>query len=287
MYGDWLATVTRQFQDAFGGIEAEYNFDLGPEYEVAICNVLRSVLPRRYGVCRGFVVAKGGELAGDDIIVFDADRYPVLRSLGEDLSRKQKVPAEAVLAYIEAKHTLHIQGAGPQSLTRAAVQTNAIKQLPRERLEHRHRFSYFDLGPQVNPPPIMPKYCNPWYTAIWSRRVDWGGLSKENCFPAMIDSLGVPLTTDFIATPDGCLLPCRQEASGMGTKRTINPFLYEDTEHVWFPIENQGFGLATFFLLYAIGWINLPDIDWPGTIGGYMKATPIYHRVRDPVPPPS
>ena len=95
MYGDWLSSVTRQFQDAFGRIEAEYNFDLGPEFEIAICNVLRGLLPRRYGVCRGFVVAKDGTTAGDDIIVFEADRYPVLRSLGEDLSRKQKVPADS------------------------------------------------------------------------------------------------------------------------------------------------------------------------------------------------
>lgn len=280
MYGDWLSSVTRQFQDAFGQIEAEYNFDLGPEFEIAVCNVLRGLLPRRYGVCRGFVVAKDGTTAGDDIIVFEADRYPVLRSLGEDLSRKQKVPAEAVLAYIEAKHTLHIQGIGPQSLHKSAKQTNAVKALMRERLEPRYRFNYFDLGAQVKPATGMPKYCNPWYTAIWCRKVEWGELTSSNFFPTMIDSLNVPLTADFVATPDGCLLPVRKEMTEDGrTKRTPNPFLYEDTEHVWFPIENQGFGLATFFLQYAMGWINLPEIDWNGTINGYMKTTPVYHRL--------
>ncbi len=280
MYGDWLSSVTRQFQDAFGRIEAEYNFDLGPEFEIAICNVLRDLLPRRYGVCHGFVVAKDGTTAGDDIIVFEADRYPVLRSLGEDLSRKQKVPAEAVLAYIEAKHTLRIQGIGPQSLHKAAAQTNEVKALTRERLEPRYRFNYFDLGAQVKPAPGMPTYCNPWYTAIWCRKIDWGEFTSSNFFPTMIDALGVPLTTDIVATPDGCLMPARTEVMEDGsTKRTINPFLYADTEHVWLPIENQGFGLATFFLLYAIGWINLAEIDWAGTISGYMKTIPVYHRL--------
>lgn len=280
MYGDWLSSVTKQFQDAFNQIESEHNFELGQEFEVAICNVLRVLLPKRYGVCRGFVVARDGSTAGDDIIVFEADRYPVLRSIGEDLSRKQRVPADAVLAYIEAKHTLRIQGTGPQSLYKAATQTNAVKELTRQKLEPRYRFNYFDLGPQVQPATGMPKFCNPWYTAIWCRRVDWGTMSSETCFPGMIDSLGVPLTTDFIATPDGCLLPSRKELLEDGRiQRTANPFLYEDTEHVWFPVVNQGFGLATFFLLYAIGWLILPEIDWGSTITQYMKATPVYHRL--------
>jgi hypothetical protein len=281
MYGDWLASVTRQFEDAFGNIEVEHNFDYGPEFEIAICNVLRTLLPRRYGVCRGFVVAKDGSTAGDDIIVFEADRYPVLRALGEDLSRKQKVPAEAVLAYIEAKRTLQIQGTGPQSLHKAASQTNAVKALVREKLEPRYRFNYFDLGEQVIAAPGMPDFCNPWYTAIWCRKVDWGKLNESNFFPAMIDSLGVALTADFVATPKGCLMPARTEVTTNGDIiRSVNPFIYEDTEHVWLPIENQGLGLAVFFLLYAIGWINLPEIDWAQMISSYMQTIPVYHRLR-------
>lgn len=280
MYGDWLVSVTRQFEEAFGQIEVQHNFDYGNEFEVAVCKVLRKLLPRRYGVCRGFVVAKDGTTAGDDIIVYEADRYPVLRALGEDLACKQKVPAEAVLAYIEAKHTLQVQGNGPQSLYKAAMQTNAVKALVRERLEPRHRFNYFDLGEQVISAPGMPKYCNPWYTAIWCRRVDWGKLNESNFYPAMIDSLGVPLTTDFVATPAGCLLPVRKEYIDHNVvRRSANPFIYEDTEHVWFPVENQGLGLAVFFLLYAIGWINLPEIDWAQMISVYMQSTPVYHRL--------
>ena len=34
------------------------------EYEIAICRVLRHILPLKYGVCRGFVVANDGTKAG-------------------------------------------------------------------------------------------------------------------------------------------------------------------------------------------------------------------------------
>jgi len=87
-------------------MHAVHNFDYGDEFEIALCEVLRTILPGRAAVCRGYVIAQDGRMAGDDIIVFDATRFPVLRALGDDLSRKEKVPAEAVLAYIEAKHTL-------------------------------------------------------------------------------------------------------------------------------------------------------------------------------------
>jgi hypothetical protein len=116
VYGNWLSEIANRFQARFDTITAVHNFEHGDEFEVALCQVLRDILPRRASVCRGYVVAQDGTLAGDDIIVFDAARFPVLRALGDDLSRKEKVPAEAVLAYIEAKHTLHVDGGGPQSL---------------------------------------------------------------------------------------------------------------------------------------------------------------------------
>jgi hypothetical protein len=96
-------------------------------------------------------------MAGDDIIVFDTTRSPVLRALGNYLSRKEKVPAEAVLAYIEAKHTLSIHGEGGQSLQKATEQTAAVKALPRVPLEHRHMvpaLSPFQASEILGTPPF-------------------------------------------------------------------------------------------------------------------------------------
>lgn len=110
LYNNWLGKLAERFQAKFDDIQTIYNFEYGDEFEVALCEVLKSIIPRRASVCRGFVVAKDGTLAGDDIIIFDSTRFPALRAIGEDLSRKEQVPAEAVLAYIEAKHTLYVHG---------------------------------------------------------------------------------------------------------------------------------------------------------------------------------
>jgi hypothetical protein len=78
-------------------IETEHNFEYGAEFEIALCEVLRQVLPSRVGVCRGYVVSEDGTKAGDDIILFDAARFPTLRLLGESLALKEQVPVEASL----------------------------------------------------------------------------------------------------------------------------------------------------------------------------------------------
>src|SRR5580704_5209058 len=133
LYDNWLSDVARRFQQRFDEIKATYNFDNGPEFEIALCEVLREILPRRFGVCRGFVVGRNGERAGDDIIVFDAQHFPTIRALATDLSRKESIPAEAVLAYIEAKHTLRVEGdeAAGQSLAKALCQVDAVKGISR------------------------------------------------------------------------------------------------------------------------------------------------------------
>jgi len=65
LYNNWLHGVATRFQKKFDDISAEFNFELGPEFEIAICKVLQDLLPRRFGVCRGFVVGQSGDLAGD------------------------------------------------------------------------------------------------------------------------------------------------------------------------------------------------------------------------------
>ena len=100
-----------QFESLFELIAARYNFDYGDEFEFALCDALRAILPERFGVCRGFIVASDGRSAGDDLIIFDRIRFPTLRLLRQDsFARKEQIPVEAVYAYIEAKHTLVLTG---------------------------------------------------------------------------------------------------------------------------------------------------------------------------------
>jgi|ERR1019366_520635 hypothetical protein len=165
LYNDWLPQVAQRFQQKFESIQVAHNFDLGNEFEVAVAEVLREILPRRFGVCRGFVVARNGERAGDDIIVFDAQAFPTLRALATDLSRKEAVPAEAVLAYIEAKHTLHVEGEERvgQSLAKATSQVDLVKRIPRPAVEHHQLIRGVNLLGTFNlkPPADFPASAIP------------------------------------------------------------------------------------------------------------------------------
>lgn len=123
-------SIVRDISDAFNRylemMSAEYNFDHGDEFEIAVCETLRCVLPRKYGVCRGFVIDKQGAFAGDDIIIYDADSFPDLRFSGDrvGLARKARIPVDAVYAYIEAKHNLT-----PDTLSKAVAQVIRVKRL--------------------------------------------------------------------------------------------------------------------------------------------------------------
>lgn len=129
-YDNYLKTIAAAFDGSFDYIDATFGFDYGVEFEIALCRALRSILPARIGVCRGFVVPEDGPVAGDDIIIFDRHHFPVLRMLEQDaFDRKQKIPVDAVYAYIEAKHTLVIEGDGPSSLAHAEDQVQKVQQL--------------------------------------------------------------------------------------------------------------------------------------------------------------
>ena len=262
-YNDWVGQLARRFQSKFDGIQAVHNFDYGGEFEIALCEVLKGILPRRASACRGFIVAQDGVLAGDDIIIFDSARFPALRAIGADLSRKEQVPAEAVLAYIEAKHTLYLHGNSGQSLEKATSQTAAVKSLTRTPLEHRHMIPGLDLGTQVNPPATYPKIKNPWYTAIWSRNSDWA-LGVSSISPQDLDGVELHLRPDFIATFRVCLLPMilKHETGAAIPRMEIRPFLSEATSHVWSDLKDISLGLAAVHLLSAIEWIVLSEIPW-------------------------
>ena len=106
-YNDIIVNISRRFESELEYMSSIYNFDLGDEFEIAVCHVLRKILPIKYGICRGFVVDKSKNIAGDDIIIYDRMNFPNLRFLGQedDYARKNQIPVEAVYAYIEAKHT--------------------------------------------------------------------------------------------------------------------------------------------------------------------------------------
>ena len=136
-----MTDISEAFDRCLDGMSVVYNFEYGEEFEIAVCETLRRILPRRYGVSRGFVVGKNGDTAGDDIIIYDADSFPSLRFNGnrEDLALKGRIPVDAVYAYIEAKHTLT-----PKTLSKAILQVMNVKRLcyTRNHMLHNDADSY-------------------------------------------------------------------------------------------------------------------------------------------------
>ena len=172
LYNDYLTKISGRFQALLDEISANMNFDYGPEFEIALCVALRAILPNRFGISRGWIVPASGDPAGDDLIIYDRERFSTLRMIEQDnFARKEEIPLEAACAYIEAKHTLHIEGDGRQSLTYAKQQIQKVKALTREAREHG------TIDPYMNPIPVegnskwWPDRRNPLFTAIIARFV--------------------------------------------------------------------------------------------------------------------
>jgi hypothetical protein len=68
MYRDYIRTLSQRFEANISYIQYVYGFDMGDEFEVAICKTLRAALPQKFGICRGHVVGRCGEQAGDDMV---------------------------------------------------------------------------------------------------------------------------------------------------------------------------------------------------------------------------
>jgi hypothetical protein len=175
LYNSYIRILSEKFNRRLEDISGTYGFEYGIEFELAICEILRSFLPLKYGICRGFVVTESGEMAGDDIIIYDQERFPTLRMNDkENFSRKEQIPIEAVYAYIEAKHTLILgKSDSKSSINNAVSQVNKIKEL----CNQREKVGIFQLDPHL--PEFkndiicddLPKYRNPIFTAIISRYV--------------------------------------------------------------------------------------------------------------------
>ncbi|WP_396150646.1 DUF6602 domain-containing protein [Flavobacterium sp.] len=70
LYDNFIIKLSEKFNRRLEEIETDFNFELGDEFEFAICDILQDLLPTKFGVTRGFVVNKDGVKAGDDIIIY-------------------------------------------------------------------------------------------------------------------------------------------------------------------------------------------------------------------------
>lgn len=274
-YDGFCKSISEAFNRIFSEISYEYNFDAGPEFEIAICKALRNILPLKYGICRGFIVTLEGKTAGDDIIIYDQESYPTLRMIGDaTFSRKEKIPAEAVYAYIEAKHTLYIEGDGGQSLAKSLSQIEQVKQLTRSAIPLNKVDRHITIGTTPPAPPEhWPSYKNPLYAGIFSRNLKLNASEQDSqiCLTALQNALADRdakgnIQPDFIiAGQDIVCLP------HVGTQ-IESPFYVAGSSRIS-PIlsKDQAVGVGLCSLNWAIDWIMLGTIHWPALIASGLK----------------
>jgi hypothetical protein len=266
-YGGFIEKLSRKVEARLGDIEAIFNFDFGDEFEVAICALLEDILPARFGVCRGFVVAESGKKAGDDLIIYDKLYAPTLRSnIGRQFSVKEQIPIEAVYGYIECKHAIeqfHV-------LEKAIDQVRSVKELLLTR-RGRKNSEYEKDGPIENGevkkwPRSFPPLKNQPYCAIFTRRYN-SGIEMPDTGDDFTPDLMI-LGSDHIATHSVRL-------DDDETKST----LFYDAAHggglMVERVKSNAFGLGLVMLLQALSWIELEPLDWTVTLEAGFSATAV------------
>jgi hypothetical protein len=270
-YGGWSEEIVERLENELRGRRGLSALELGSELEIALCQTLQVFLPERAGVCRGMVVDVAGHEQGDDIIVYDAARFPTLRGLGGSIALRERVPAEAVLAYIEVKRTLYAREKVPkkntgQSLMKACRQIAAVKGLQRDPM------SLEMIAPRIALPdnafarrPGFPEIRNPWYAAVWALnlrvdrelRHDPAGAMKQQI--ADIRKSGIPYERlpDVIAAGSVMMLPVLPGADAVQPR----PFITPETE-LLFTNGMKALGAALEHLIWAIDDILLGEIPW-------------------------
>lgn len=270
-YNGYLLNLARTFDQRFQQMSTHYNFDLGDEFELALCHILREVLPQKYGVCRGFVTPADGASAGDDIIIYDSVRFPTLRLFPrESYDIKQEVPVEAVYAYLEAKHTLHINGAASdaQSLLKASSQVAAVKRITREPVFPEYIHPYFKSDVSYGERPDWPPTLNPLFGVVVARqlKLEASGQVLEASQATKV-LVGAPVGSQtgapdlVIAGDSNLIVPCVQTPSG---PIIHSPFYIQGTTASLqvMPCKGLAFAAGICMLLYALDTLRLGRMPW-------------------------
>ncbi|MBS7788319.1 hypothetical protein KIH23_13505 [Flavobacterium sp. CYK-55] len=278
-YEKLIDNLSTSIEKQLEEISTRYNFDYGDEFEIAICELLSKILPAKYGICRGFVVTETDDFGGDDIIIYDKDRFPTLRLLGENkFEKKQDIPVEAVYAYIEAKHTLFLKSkTNGQSIFKAYKQIHDVKNLVREKSDLLSIDPYTSLGKGFTAKrDNWPNYSNPIYGCIIARFVKDTPRSKIITSDKLSNSIkAIELPTNIlfpdlvILGQNDMLLPCIPKD---GKIIYESPFLIENASELFHTTtKTSSLALGITMLLYALDSIKLGKMPYKKIIGKQLK----------------
>lgn len=277
-YLNFVENISDAIEEKLSKISSRYNFDLGDEFEIGLCELLSDVLPEKYGICRGFIVTEDNSFAGDDIIIYAKDRFPTVRLLGENkFMRKHEVPIESVYGYIEAKHTLYLtEKESGQSMFKALEQVSKVKALSRESR------SIFSIDPytvvdnfEAENRNNWPKINNPFYTAIFSRFAKESTTSKTTVVNAsdLFHKISSPIDCKYpdliVMGQNDLLFPGISH-----TDRIVyeSPFFVGGTSSlIHKKTKTSALAIGIIMLLYALDTIKLGKMPYQKIIQSQLR----------------
>jgi hypothetical protein len=275
-YDGYLKRISTRFNNIFSEISFEHNFHSGVEFEIAICRALRFLLPAKYGVCRGFIVTHAGEKVGDDIIIYNQENFPTLRLIGNSTyAQLEQIPIEAVYAYIEAKHTLYVDGDDGQSLTKALSQIEQVKNLTKK------PGGLLSIDPHTTLPDgeqqkHWPAIRNPIYAGIFSRHVKVRANDKELDIKIARNEMDEKLKCrdqnkfvqpDFIiAGSDIICIPA------VGSQIESPFYVPKQSRMASILAPGQAIGIGLSTLSWAMDWMKLGSIHWGRLISSGLQV---------------
>lgn len=268
MYDNYIKKLNDKFQNRLRDISADYNFDFGDEFEIAICHILKAFLPEKYGVCRGFVVDKVGNKEGDDIIIYDKIKHPTINLYNEDYSRKENIPIEAVYVYIEAKHTITLA-----QFNKALIQIKKIKQIcsTREKIglykDDPYIGKYEDRGNVIE---SLPKYRNPIITIILGRysvdkedsKTDNPNLIQEMASIKMLNVENSHLNPEMIILGNNNIMCIGYKSNENSIPTLFYPDNGNEVGYQNLILQDSAYSIFMTQLIAAIDWIKLGNIPW-------------------------
>lgn len=273
---NFVDIISKKCNSIFDEISVTYSFDNGDEFEIALCKLLRIILPNKFGIVRGFIIDKYGNKAGDDIIIYDQERFPTLRLLeSNNFSNKSEIPFEAVYAYIEAKNTLYIEENGGQSLDKALSQIENIKNLKRDIVplnKLNSRISFEGIANLKNQ--FWPEISNPFYTAIISRNLKTK-LNQSETDPKKLHNSFL-INGNSVINNSNCpdLIIAGSNFIGVPaiTTQIESPFYIKDLSHLaLFQTQGTSYGIGLSFMMYALDYILLGNLHWPTILADGLK----------------
>jgi len=277
-YSGYVEKISKRIKAETGLIEARWGFKIGRDFEVVVCKLLRAFLPQKFGIIKGFAVSFEGEAAGDDIIIYDKQRFPTLfgRSDDEILARDEEVPIEAVYAYIELKSSINLIGdkSKDNSLRRGISQVKRVTDLcgKREDVPPNQVSPNFSLGSAaiVMPPPDFPSIRNPMFSMLISNRVRKNRkfLQGKEAHDGIssIRRLRKPLPNVMVLGDSSVVLPTlppiRENRPQYGS-----PFYLSNSKSSVFYTPETAMAIGFVALMQALEWIQLGKMPYKEVIG--------------------